>query len=140
MKKKIFFSNIPPNYLQGQSKMDINTKQCGIFFNKTLSRLFHFPTRKIGNFNFHSPYSYFVVYSKVGYLSHYLTKPAATARNFRGPQKTHSTPLKYTATSVCQFLGSRTFFSVTFCFLKKKTYHEVHTQKRTKQDTFPFFY
>ena len=109
------------------------------FFSKTINTLFHFLTRKIGNFNFHSPYSYFVFFSNVGYLSHYLSKPAATARNFRGPKKTHTTPLKYTANSVCHLLGSWTFFSVTFCFLKKKTYHEVHKKKRTEQDTLPFF-
>ena len=110
------------------------------FFSKTINTLFHFPTRKIGNFNFHSPYSYFVFFSNVGYHSHYLSKPPAAAINSRGPKKkTHTTPLKYSATSVCQLLGSLTFFSKWhFVFLKKKTYHEVH-KKRTEQDTLPFF-
>ena len=78
----------------------------------------------------------------MGYLSHYLSKPAATAKNFRGPQKTHTTPLKYTATSVCQFLGSWTLFSVTFCLKKKKkkkTYHEVH-KKKNWTGHFAFFF
>ena len=65
----------------------------------------------------------------MGYHSHYLTKPPTTAINSRGPKKTHTTPLKYTANSVCHLLGSLTFFpKVTFCF-KKKTYHEVHKKE-----------
>ena len=110
------FQMFPPNYLQGQSKMDVKYQTMWNFFNKTLSTLFHFPTRKIGNFNFHSPYSYFVFFSNMGYHSHYLSKPPAAAINSRGPQKTHTTPLKYTANSVCHLLGSWAFFSVTFCF------------------------
>ena len=132
----------PPNYLQGLSKMDVKYQTMWNFFNKTLSTLFHFPTRKIGNFNFHSPYSYFVFLSNVGYHSHYLSKPPAAAINSRGPQKTHTTPLKYTANSVCHLLGSWTFFSVTFCLKKKKKKKRTtrYTRKRTEQDTWPFFY
>ena len=108
------------------------------FFQQNFINTFSLPNSKIGNFNFHSPYSYFVFFSNVGYLSHYLSKPPAAAINSRGPQKTHTTPLKYTATSVCHLLGSLTFFSKWHFVLKKKTYHEVH-KKRTELDTLPFF-
>ena len=99
------------------------------FSTKTLSTLLHFLTRKIGNFNFHS---YFVFFSNVGYLSHYLSKPSATAINSRGPKKTHTTPLKYTANSVCHLLGSWTFFSVTFCFLKTNVPRGTHKKERNR--------
>ena len=75
----------------------------------------------------------------MGYLSHYLTKPSTAAINSRGPQKTHTTPLKYTANSVCHLLGSWTFFSVTFCFLKK-TYHEVQKKKKELNRTLCLFF
>ena len=75
----------------------------------------------------------------MGYLSHYPSKPSATAINSRGPQKTHTTPLKYTANSVCHLLGSWTFFSVTFCFLKKKRTTR-YTQKKNWTGHFAFFY
>ena len=112
------------------------------FSTKLYQHFFYFRTRKIGNFNFHSPYSYFVFFSNVSYLSHHLTKTYSDCYQFQRtpPQKkTHTTPLKYTAISVCQFLGLWTFFSVTFCFFKKKRTTR-YTKKRTKQDTFPFFY
>ena len=129
--KKKKFLNVPAELssrtIQNGRKILHNVEF--FFFNKTLSTLLHFLTRKIGNFNFHSPYSYFVFFNNVGYLSHYLSKPSATAINSRGPKKTQTTPLKYTATSVGQFLGSWTFFSVTFCFFKKR-YHEVQKKKK----------
>ena len=109
------------------------------FFNKTLSTLFHFLTRKIGNFNFHSPYSYFVFYSNVGYLSHYLTKTYSDCYQFqRTPKISH-----YSSEIYCYFCMpiSRLmnfFSSVTFCFLKKNVPLGTH-KKRTKQDTFLFF-
>ena len=135
------FQMFPPNYLQGLSKMDVKYQTWNFFFSKTINTLFHFLTRKIGNFNFHSPYSYFVFFSNVGYLSHYLTKPSTAAINSRGPpKKTHTTPLKYTANSVCHLLGSWTFFSVTLCFFKKKKkYHEVHTKKKELNRTLSLF-
>ena len=133
-KKK--FSNVPAEL----SSRTIQTMWNFFFFfsTKLYQHFFHFLTRKIGNFNFHSPYSYFIFYSNVGYLSLYITSRTATAINSRGPQKTHTTPLKYTATSVCQFLGSWTFFSVTFCFLKKPTTR--YTQKKELNRTLSLFF
>ena len=104
------------------------------FFSKTINTFFfYFLTRKIGNFNFHSPYSYFFFYSNVGYLSHHLTKTYSDCYQFQRTQKKKlTTPLKYTATPVCQFLGSWTFFSVTFCFKKKNK--KKRTTRCTKKE------
>ena len=85
---------------------------------------------KVTFFNFHSPYFYFGFCRHMVYLSHYLTKPPTTTRNFRGPKKTHTTPL-------CHFLGSLTFFFFPkwHFVLKKKKNVPRGTQKRFPENT-----
>ena len=58
------------------------------FFQQNYQHIFfYFLTRKIGNFNFLSSYSYFVFYSNVGYLSHHLTKTYSDCYQFQRTQK-----------------------------------------------------
>ena len=75
----------------------------------------------------------------MGYHSHYLSKPPAAARNFRGPKKKSH----YSSEVYCYFCMPTSrlinfFLKVTFYFLKKRTTRYTH-KKRTKQDTLPFF-
>ena len=96
------------------------------FFSKTINTFFfYFLTRKIGNFNFHSPYSYFVFYSNVGYLSHHLTKTYSDCYQFQRTQKKKLTLLLW-STLLLLYVLMNFFLSDILFFLKKKkkkTYH-----------------
>ena len=111
----------PPNYLQGQSKMDVKYQTTwNFFFSAKLSTLFHFPTRKIGNFwTFTHPTP--ILFSSATWVISPTTSLNHQLQLYipEDKKKTHTTPLKYTANSVCHLLGSWTFFSVTFCLKKK---------------------
>ena len=110
------FSNIPPNYLQGLSK------QGGIFFQQNYQHIFfYFLTRKIGNFNFHSPYSYFVFYSNVGYLSHHLTKTYSDCYQFQRTQNKNSHYSSEVHCYSCMPISRlMNFFLSDILFFKKK--------------------
>ena len=65
------------------------------------------------------------------YLSHYLTKPSITTRNFRGPKKKKILTLLLYATFSAHnlFFPKVTYLKKKKKKKKKKTYHEVHKKK-----------
>ena len=128
------FSNVPPNYLQGTIQTRWN------FFSAKLStHFFYFLTRKIGNFNFHSPYSYFVFYSNVGYLSHHLTKTYSDCYQFQRTQKKKLTLLLWSTLLLlyANFSAHELFSQWHFVFLKKNV--PLGAQKKELNRTLSLF-
>ena len=105
--RKIFKCSRQTNFWK--TKLDVNTKHVEFLSAKHYQHTFllHNLQNKVTFFNFNSPYFYFGFCHHMVYLSHYLTKTPTTTRIPEDPpKKTHTTPLKYTATSVGHLLGS----------------------------------
>ena len=92
------------------------------FSTKLYQHFFYFLTRKIGNFNFHSPYSYFVFFSNVSYLSHHLTKTYRDCYQFQRTQKKKLTLLLWSTLLLlyANFSAHELFFLSDILFFLKK--------------------
>ena len=128
--RKIFKCSHRTNFWK--TKLDVNTKARGISLSKTLSfNTFSLPNlqNKVTFLNFHSPYFYFGSCRHMVYLSHYLTKPPITTRNFRGPPQKILTLLLYAT-----FSAHNLFFpKVTYLKKKKKKKKKKRTTRYTKK-------
>ena len=121
--------------------MDVNTKQRGIFFQQNfINTLFHFPTRKIGNFlTFPHPTPILVSSAT------WVITPTTSVNHQRLLGIPEDPPKKKLTLLIWSILlllyatfSAHELFSQSDILFLKKTYHEVHT-KRTEQDTLPFF-